>query len=185
MNEKKSMSFRHKKENISPSYQKIENIQIDKQEFYLKLNQILTDEKIKDLFTKHCKKEENIENLLFLEKLEKFKILEEKEEKEKESVKEIINDFLTQDSKNELNINVELKNEIIQKYENNDINKDIFKNLEKEIIFNMNDSFLRFQKTDEFVEFEKTHQINLIKQHSIIGTAINIKDINKKKKFFF
>jgi hypothetical protein len=122
-------------------------------EIRIKLHEIIEDPLLFEPFKDFCKKECSLENILFYEKVEKFKRPKNKEKKIEEAMR-IYDSFLKADGQFQLNVNKEdvenIEKTLFETYQiTNEIFDPILKNLELLVI---NDTFIRFQKTDGFIE---------------------------------
>jgi hypothetical protein len=86
-----------------------------------------------------------MENFLFLEKVEDYKNIQE-ETKKYEAVQIIVEEFMTEDSLFELNLNQEIIQKVLTKMEEKPISNDIFDTSRISIEFLMNDTLMRFSK---------------------------------------
>lgn len=113
------------------------------------LNLMLKVDYYRKYFKIHLANEFAVENLLFYEEVQNYKLLNEEDRKER-CIK-IIDVFLTKDSNHEINTLHKFIAEVKKKKDSGDI--DLFKKIEDEIIQNcFVDAFIRMQSTDIWVQ---------------------------------
>jgi hypothetical protein len=122
-----------------------------------------------------------MENFLFLEKVEDYKKIQ-LETKKYEAVQIIVEEFMTEDSLFELNLNQEIIQKVLTKMEEKPIADDIFDTSRISIEFLMNDTLMRFSKQRK--EDAAKKEALLKNQEERRGSVVNLLGtfIGKKNK---
>lgn len=118
----------------------------------------MRQKKVKQLFGKYLKEIHNEEQFMFLEEVEKFKLMIKKSEKERyNKAKDIISRFIVVFAEHELNISNEQRKDIIEKFDNltpNTCPTNLFDELFSDIHMSLKiDSFKRFVQSKLFRDF--------------------------------
>jgi hypothetical protein len=125
--------------------------------------ELLKNARFLEVFKKYCKQELALENMLFYEEVLNFK--KESGEKQKELAKQICRSFLNNTSIMELNVNLQHRQQAVQKVHSDAFDSEVFDTLLTEIKLLMTDTFSRFKHTHAFKEFDKketavVHSVN-------------------------
>lgn len=111
----------------------------------LEFENMLKNESVREEFKTYCKKEMSIENMLFIEAVEAYKLLKTHERSEKAS--DIVKQFLSETSATQLNISKTVKDTEMFTIQHAYGQLDLFDGLEQAVRMNMiNDTFARFHK---------------------------------------
>lgn len=113
------------------------------------LDYVLTNPTARRFFKVYCSKEFSIENILFLEHVEKY----EKAKDRKSLAKSIIKSFLTENAVNELNVNSGIKEKIKERFSKEGAVQDLFLEIIQELKYSViRDTFIRFSQSKLFDE---------------------------------
>eukprot|EP01080_Neovahlkampfia_damariscottae_P005385 gene5385-9192_t len=146
----------------------------------LSLHEILENEELKSAFRCFCMKELSVENFIFLEKCNEYKATS-KENSRREKADKIIEEFMTEDSLFELNINQAQIQEVKSIMEEGSP-VDLFDKIQKTIEFLMNDTVMRFcnKRNNEVVEKVKENSRQEERRGSVVEAIGDF--FGKKKK---
>lgn len=119
----------------------------------------MKQKKVKQLFAKYLKDIHNEEQFLFLEEVEKYKLMMKKSDKERyNKAKDIISRFIVVFAENEINISNDQRKEIVEKFDKhsstNSTSINLFDELYSDIHLSLKiDSFKRFVQSKLFKDF--------------------------------
>jgi translation elongation factor EF-G len=118
------------------------------------IKQVMENETDIRKFKSFCTKEYSTENILFIEKVDEFRKMKRHGSIEMnkiiEKYREIVDEFIKEESKSQLNINIETRDFFMGKLNSKKISHDIFDSLYKEIYITLeNDLFNRYKKKIE------------------------------------
>ncbi|KAL9652474.1 hypothetical protein ABK040_000046 [Willaertia magna] len=155
------------------------------------LEAIIENESSYKCFTEYLTSTHNLEMALFLNATNEYKLMRSESNKIKKA-KEIINEFIKEDSKNQLNISGHLKQKIIEACEKEDktiLASNLFEELEFSILISLKEHvFGDFLKSELFLKFLKSVGIEALLDLGVINGRVphTMKDsiINLKTDHF-
>lgn len=121
------------------------------------VKQLIEQEELFELFIQHCKKENSLESILFIQKVNVFKTLSFQERVKKAF--DVHQNFLAVGSKFELNISREQERKILKQINETEVPIDIFDGLYKTVEFNLKDIWSRFLLTDGYLNFKPKKKV--------------------------
>lgn len=127
------------------------------QHYHFELANVLKNDKGKDLFTKHCKKELNLESLEFVFAVEEYEKLlpSNKQDELQAKAKEIISEFINPNGSKEINLSNSIKAKLLQDFSNVSQTQNFAQLFTKALFATQlllsEDVFSRFIRTPEFV----------------------------------
>eukprot|EP01080_Neovahlkampfia_damariscottae_P007700 gene7700-12166_t len=118
----------------------------------IKLPQILTDPKRREIFKDFSEKEHSLQNLLFLERCKKFKKLKDEETKVADLL-QISNLFLSKEADYPLDVNREAVERVEKTiFRSQKISETVFDELIAEVVLKLHETFARFKESEDFLQ---------------------------------
>ncbi|KAL9651164.1 hypothetical protein ABK040_008236 [Willaertia magna] len=136
------------------------------------LEAIIENEESFNCFREYLSSSHNSELVMFIQEANKYKVIKSEKNRIKKA-QHIIDEFIKVGATHELNISSPLKQAILTSFENNEINSNLFDDLEISILVNLKEGhFKTFLQSDNFLKYVQNSGLEALYDLGVVNGAV-------------